>query len=245
MTAALGITRIRWALRPPYSDLAPSSARTSLNVCSRPVYLTLPLTSGCRNRVRRTWHGATSISGVRRGIRIGAAYLVRVCYQAGDAFRGTRAAHHARPLLPPALALRPGRQPLQLLVERPLYRALRHPEIARAEALVEPAQALLARYSPDHGDAVAQHPFPRRSGRRRREVVLRLLELQTRLHDPYGIGRAAGAYARDRRGAEMDVCVLLAVVEVVGDDLLAVSIGEKVDGASGDDADKRRTQALE
>jgi len=54
MIAAFGTTRIKWALRPLYNVLAPSSARTSFSVCHRPVYLTTPLMLGCRSRVRRT-----------------------------------------------------------------------------------------------------------------------------------------------------------------------------------------------
>ena len=54
MTAAFGTTRIRWALRPPYNDLIPSSAMINLNVCHRPVYLITPFTHGSRRRVRRT-----------------------------------------------------------------------------------------------------------------------------------------------------------------------------------------------
>ena len=55
MTAALGTTRIKCALRPPYSDRAPSSAMTSRRVCINPVYLITPLTLGCRSRVRSTF----------------------------------------------------------------------------------------------------------------------------------------------------------------------------------------------
>jgi hypothetical protein len=41
------------------------------------------------------------------------------------------------------------------------------------------------------------------------------------------------------------VRVFLSVVELVGDDLLAVAVREEVYGARGDDADERGSEALE
>lgn len=43
----------------------------------------------------------------------------------------------------------------------------------------------------------------------------------------------------------MDIRVFPSVVKVVGDDLLAVAIGEEVDRTCGDDANQRWTEALE
>ena len=62
ITAALGTTRMRWALRPPYNAWAPSSAMTRRRVCIKPVYFFLPSTKGCRNRVRRTWYEQGRVS---------------------------------------------------------------------------------------------------------------------------------------------------------------------------------------
>lgn len=43
----------------------------------------------------------------------------------------------------------------------------------------------------------------------------------------------------------MDVGVFLSVVKLVGDDLLPVTVGEKVDGACRNNANQRRTEPLE
>lgn len=43
----------------------------------------------------------------------------------------------------------------------------------------------------------------------------------------------------------MDVRVLLSMIKLIGNDLLAVAIGEKVDRTSGNNANKCRTETLE
>ena len=71
------------------------------------------------------------------------------------------------------------------------------------------------------------------------------VELETGLDDPDGVRRGAGRDACDGGGSEVDPRVLLAVVEGVGDDLLAVAVREEVDGPRGDDADEGGPEALE
>lgn len=77
------------------------------------------------------------------------------------------------------------------------------------------------------------------------ELPRLLLELQARLDDPDGIRRGAGHDARARGSAEVHPGVLLSVAEVVCDDVLAVAVGEEVDGARGDDPDEGGAEAAE
>ena len=71
------------------------------------------------------------------------------------------------------------------------------------------------------------------------------IELEAGLDDPDGVRRGARHDTRDGGGGEVDPGVLLAVVEVVGDDLLAVPVGEEDDGPRGYNSDESRTETLE
>ena len=55
------------------------------------------------------------------------------------------------------------------------------------------------------------------------------LQLQPRLDDPDWIGRCTSDDTRTCRSCKMNVGVLYAVVELVRDDLLAVTVREEVD----------------
>ena len=164
---------------------------------------------------------------------------MRICDQRRDALGRACTPDHAQPLLHAALALCPRRQTLEALVQHPLDRALRDAEVARAQALVEAPDARLPEYLPDHRGGPAEE------GARARELGLVRVELEAGLDDPDRVRRGAGRDAGEGGGGEVHVRVLHAVVEARGDDLLAVAVGEEVDGARGDDADERRAEALE
>ena len=70
-------------------------------------------------------------------------------------------------------------------------------------------------------------------------------ELQPRFDDPDGIRCSTRGDPCNGGCSEMDVGVFLSVVETVGDDSLAVAVGEKVDGTSGNNADECWTESLE
>lgn len=70
-------------------------------------------------------------------------------------------------------------------------------------------------------------------------------ELQPCFDDPDRIRRSARDDACNGGSREMDVGVFLSVVETIGNDLLAVAVGEKVDRACGNNADQCRTETLE
>ena len=56
MIAALGTTRNRCGVRPPYIDASPSSLQMVRKHCTRPVYLSCPFSIGAsRSRVRTTF----------------------------------------------------------------------------------------------------------------------------------------------------------------------------------------------
>ena len=55
------------------------------------------------------------------------------------------------------------------------------------------------------------------------------LQLQPRLDDPDWIGRCTGDDTCTRRSRKMDVGILYTVIELVRDDLFAVTVREEVD----------------
>ena len=181
---------------------------------------------------------------------------MRVGDEARDALGRPGGAQHASPFLQTARSLRGGRQTFEALIQHPLDRALRDAEIARAETLIKPADALLAcnlHYRRIDG-APANGRRPRRGLHRRRRrrccccsclQVVRGGELQARLDDPDRVRRGAGGDARDGGGAEVHVGVFASAVEPVGDDLLSVSVREEVYRARGDDADECGHETLE
>ena len=85
--------------------------------------------------------------------------------EACDALGRPGGAQHAYPLLQAACSLRRGRQTLEVFIQHPLDRALSDAKIARAEALIKPANTLLSRNLPYRRDAPAEK---RPGGRRRR-----------------------------------------------------------------------------
>ena len=167
---------------------------------------------------------------------------MRVCNQRRNTFRRARTPNHPHPLLHAALPLSPRRELLQPLIQHPLYRPLRHAQIARAQALIEPAHALVPENLLDRRDGPAEE---RLRARPTRELGPVRVELEAGLDDPDGVRRGAGCDAGDGGGSEVNPRVLLAVVEGVGDDLLAVAVREEVDGPRGDDADEGGPEALE
>ena len=82
--------------------------------------------------------------------------LMGIGDEACDALGRPGRGQHAGPFLQAARSLRRGGQPLEALIQHPLYRALGDAEIARAKALVEAADALLARNLPDRRNAPAK-----------------------------------------------------------------------------------------
>lgn len=42
----------------------------------------------------------------------------------------------------------------------------------------------------------------------------------------------------------MNVAILLAIIESIGNDLFAIAVGEEIDRASGDDTDERGSETL-
>lgn len=74
---------------------------------------------------------------------------------------------------------------------------------------------------------------------------MRLLQLETGFDDPDRVCAYCGADSCEGGGGEMNERSFNAIIEVVGDELFAVAVGEEVDRASGYDADKGGTQTLE
>lgn len=72
-----------------------------------------------------------------------------------------------------------------------------------------------------------------------------LSELQPSFDDPDRICRSACDDARDGCSREMDVGVFLSVVEIIGNHLLSIPVGEEVDRTCGNDANQCRTETLE
>jgi hypothetical protein len=145
------------------------------------------------------------------------ANLMRIGDEACNALGRPSGAQHAGPFLQAACSIRRGAQTLEALIQHPLYRALGDAEIARAEALVKPADALLARNLPYRRDAPAEHrprPWRGAGGGEQPDWSFRGGELQARLDDPDRIRRRAGGDTRDGSGAEVHVWVFLSVVEV-------------------------------
>ena len=164
---------------------------------------------------------------------------MRICDQRRNALGRSRTPNHAHPLLHPTLALRSCCKTFETLIQHPLDRALRHAQITRAEPLVEPLKALFPQDLLDHPNRPAE-------GRARaRHFGFVRVELEAGFDDPYGVGRGTGGNARESGSRKVNPGVLCAVVEAGGDNLLAVAVGEKVDGAGGYDADKGGPETLE
>ena len=89
---------------------------------------------------------------------------MRICNETCNTLRRPSGAYHASPFLQATLALTAGGQTLEAFIENPLDGALGDAKVAGAESLVKPADALFARYLPDHRDASADE---RRLRRRR------------------------------------------------------------------------------
>jgi hypothetical protein len=164
--------------------------------------------------------------------------LMRIGDETCDALGRPGGGQHACPFLQAACSIRRGGQTLKALIQHPLYRALRDAEITRAEALVKAADTLLPRNLPYRRHAPAkERPWRGGAGRDSSSSnrSVRGRELQARLDDPDRIRRRARGDARYGGGAEVDVGVFLAVVELVGDDLLSVAIREEIYRPRGDD----------
>ena len=78
---------------------------------------------------------------------------MRIGDEACDALGRPGGGQHACPLLQAACSLRRGRQELEAFIQHPLDRALRDAKIARAEALIKPANTLLPHNLPHRRDA--------------------------------------------------------------------------------------------
>ena len=90
---------------------------------------------------------------------------MRIGDEARDALGRPSGGQHACPLPQAACSLCGSRQTLEALVQHPLDRALRDAQIARAEALIEPANALLPHNLSYRRDAPAKIRPWRGSGR--------------------------------------------------------------------------------
>lgn len=130
---------------------------------------------------------------------------------------------------------------LHLLVQCPLQRRLRNAEVARAHALVQAAQALVAQ---DLAHAVPRVTILTLHGA---AAALRdvLVELQARLDHPDGVGGRRGGDTGNGTGRNMHPRGLLATVPVFRHEALAVTVDEEVDATRGDDADQVGPQTLE
>ena len=64
------------------------------------------------------------------------------------------------------------------------------------------------------------------------------VELEAGLDDPDRIGSSTCRDACDGGSGEVNPRVFMAMIKVVGDNLLAVPVGEEVDGPRRDDADE-------
>lgn len=71
------------------------------------------------------------------------------------------------------------------------------------------------------------------------------IKLKTRLDNPDRIRDRSCSNSSNSGSGKMNPRVLLAVIEATRDDLLSVAVGEEVDRACGDDADKGWTKTLE
>ena len=175
-----------------------------------------------------------------------------VCEDGGDQFRAARGAGIASPVdrvVPPRLLaaarnnllLSQSQRRLHALVQHPLQRRLGHAQVAGAHALVQAAEPFVAQDLPDAVVAVLVLP-PRHAAALGSHV---LVQLQPRLDHPDRVRRRARHDARQYARAEVHPCALLPVVEVLGDQPLAVAVGEEVDGARGHHADEVGAEALE
>lgn len=132
---------------------------------------------------------------------------------------------------------------LELLVQHPVEGGLGDAQVARAHALVEAADALLAQNLAHAVVAVAVPPAHLGAGARALGHVL--VELHARLDHPYGVGGGRGGDARGAGRQHVHPGRLLAAVPALGEDALAVAVDVKVDGARGHDADEVGAEALE
>lgn len=150
-----------------------------------------------------------------------------ICNETRNKLGSTSTPQHTDPQRHRALSLLGRAEQLQPLVEHPLNRPLCDTQVTGTESFVEPTNAFLPSNVAYSMYCTTEHA---RSA---------LVELQTCLDDPDGIRRCSCSNSRESSGREMDPGVLPAVVELVGDDAFAVSIREKLDGACGDDTEKR------
>lgn len=72
-----------------------------------------------------------------------------------------------------------------------------------------------------------------------------LCKLETSLHDPNGICHGSSDNTCNGGSTKVDIGVLYAIVEVIGNNLFAITVGEEVDGTSGDDANQCRPKTFE
>lgn len=158
---------------------------------------------------------------------------MRICDETGDELSRARATQHADPPANRTLPLHTLAQPFQTFIQYPLNRALRHPKVARTQPLVKSPHTLFAQNLLYAQPATAQH------------FLVALRKLQPGLDHPNWVCRCAGHDARDRSSRQVYPAVLLPVVELFGDEALAVSVGEEVNGARRDDADECGSKAFE
>jgi hypothetical protein len=144
---------------------------------------------------------------------------VRISNQARDTLGCARATQHACPFFPPSLTLCVRSQLLEPLVQDPLNRSLRYAKVAGRQALVEALDAFRSHNLLDAGPA---SPGCTRA-------LTALDELQPCLHNPDRICSCAGDESREGGCTKVHKAVFFAVVEGVGDDLLAIAVGEEVD----------------
>ena len=180
---------------------------------------------------------------------------MRICDDSGNEFRTTGRSHLARPLhrvIPPRLVpaaephplLAPRQGGLELLVQHPLHGALHDAQVARAHALVQAADPLVAHNLPDAVGAVAVLAV-RRGGALAGLLERRVLvQLQTRLDHPDGVRRGARGHAGGDARREVHPCGLLPAVPVLGHEPLAIAVDVEADAARGHDADEVRAETL-
>lgn len=191
--------------------------------------------------------------------------LVRIGNDSGHELRRSSSTKLASPVdgaIPPGLLPSAELDPflsahetsLDLLVEHPVHGALDNTEVARAHALVEAADALVADDLPDAVDTILI--LPMRRGRRRgalsgggggsssRSCDV-LVELQACLDHPDRVcGRARG-HTRGNTGREVHPGSLFASVEVLGDEMLAVAVDVEAYAARRHDANEVGAETLE
>ena len=147
--------------------------------------------------------------------------------------RGTNLARPVDCVIPPIFGsaterdalLSPDQGPLELLIQHPVHGRLGHAQVARAHALVQTADPFVAQHLADAVQAVLIPALGDAAALFRQVLV----ELEAGLDHPDGVCRCAGDDASEGRRAEVHPGGVLAVVEIVANNALAVAVRVEID----------------